>query len=58
MSTTRYKRPHVDIFICIEMTRERNGGTKNKRPGIIISIPVTEINKWSISKRLSPKTQI
>ena len=23
MSATRYNRPHVDIFICIEMTRER-----------------------------------
>ena len=26
MSATRYKRPHVDIFICIEMGRERNQG--------------------------------
>ena len=26
MSATRYKRPHVDIFICIEMVRERNQG--------------------------------
>ena len=24
MSVTSYKRPHVDIFICIEMARERN----------------------------------
>ena len=24
MSATCYKRPHVDIFICIEMARERN----------------------------------
>ena len=24
MSATRYKRPHGDIFICIEMARERN----------------------------------
>ena len=28
MSDTRYKKPHVDILICIEMTRERNLGTK------------------------------
>ena len=32
MSATRYKRPHVDIFICIEMRRERNQGIiKNTR---------------------------
>ena len=28
MSATRYKKPHVDILICIEMTRERNQGIK------------------------------
>ena len=28
MSATRYKKPHVDILICIEMTRERNLGIK------------------------------
>ena len=31
MSATRYKRPHVEIFICIEMARERNQGTKKKQ---------------------------
>ena len=24
MSATHYRKPHVDIFICIEMARERN----------------------------------
>ena len=33
MSATRYKKTHVDILICIEMTRERNLGIK-KTPGI------------------------
>ena len=28
MSATCYKKPHVDILICIEMTRERNQGIK------------------------------
>ena len=32
MSATRYKKPHVDILICIEMTRERNLGIKKKHP--------------------------
>ena len=32
MSATRYKRPHVDIFICIEMGRERNQGIIKKHP--------------------------
>ena len=32
MSATHYKRPHVDIFICIEMARERNRGTKKTHP--------------------------
>ena len=36
MSATRYKKPHVDILICIEMTRERNLGIK-KTPGIFLS---------------------
>ena len=33
MSATRYKRPHVDIFISLEMARERNRVIK-KTPGI------------------------
>ena len=33
MSATRYKKTHVDILMCIEMTRERNLGIK-KTPGI------------------------
>ena len=33
MSATRYKRSHADIFMCIEMGRERNLGIK-KTPGI------------------------
>jgi len=37
MSATRYKKPHVDILICIEMTRERNQGIK-KTPGTYMSI--------------------
>ena len=32
MSATRYKKTHVDILICIEMTRERNLGIKRKHP--------------------------
>ena len=32
MSATCYKRPHVDIFICIEMGRERNLGIKKEHP--------------------------
>ena len=32
MSATYYKRPHVDIFFCIEMGRERNQGIKKKHP--------------------------
>ena len=32
MSATRYKRPHVDIFICIEMARERNRIIKKNHP--------------------------
>ena len=32
MSATRYKRPDVDIFICIEMARERNRIMKKKHP--------------------------
>ena len=31
MSATRYKRPHVNIFICIEMTRKRHLDTKKKQ---------------------------
>ena len=30
MSAKRYKRPHVDIFIYIEMGRERNQGIIKK----------------------------
>ena len=36
MPTTSYKRPHVDIFICIEMARERNRIIKKKTPGIVV----------------------
>ena len=36
MSATPYKRPNVDIFICIEMARERNRIMKKKTPGILI----------------------
>ena len=32
MSATPYKRPDVDIFICIEMARERNRIMKKKHP--------------------------
>ena len=32
MSATCCKRPHVDIFICIEMRRERNLGKKKQHP--------------------------
>ena len=38
MSATCYKRPHVDIFICIEMGRERNQGIIKKTPGITITL--------------------
>ena len=34
MSATRYKRPDVDIFICIELGRERNLSIK-KTPGTL-----------------------
>ena len=42
MSATCYKKPHVDILICIEMTRERNLGTKKKTPGITSSFPTVK----------------
>ena len=32
MSATRCKKPHADILIGIEMTRERNLGIKKKHP--------------------------
>ena len=32
MSATRYKKLHIDIFICIEMARERNRVIKKKHP--------------------------
>ena len=38
MSATRYKKPHVDILIGIEMTRERNLGIK-KNTRYILSGP-------------------
>ena len=37
MSATRYKKQHVDILICIEMTREKNLGIK-KTPDIVLCI--------------------
>ena len=38
MSATRCKKPHADILIGIEMTRERNLGIKKKTPGISVSV--------------------
>ena len=38
MSATHYKKPHVDIFICIEMARERKAGHQKKTPGIWVGI--------------------
>lgn len=35
MSATRYKRMHVDIFICIEMARERNSIMKKNTPSTL-----------------------
>ena len=35
MSATRYKRMHVDIFICIEMPRERNSIMKKNTPSTL-----------------------
>jgi hypothetical protein len=38
MSATHYKKPHVDIFICIEMARERNRVIKKKHPVYVIKV--------------------
>ena len=35
MSATRYKRPHVDIIIVIEMARERNRVIKKKKHPVL-----------------------
>ena len=58
MSATRYKRPNVDIFICIEMARERNQGTKKKPHPVeqgwfCLIVHISEIFK--ILKRMSSK---
>ena len=39
MSATRCKKPHADILIGIEMTRERNLGIKKKHPVFIFKSP-------------------
>ena len=41
MSATPYKRPDVDIFICIEMARDRNRIMK-KHP-VFLYVPSTDI---------------
>ena len=54
MSATRYKQLHVDILICIEMTRERHLGIK-KPPGISIkyleAITIINIETIAVSIR-------
>jgi len=46
MSATHYKKLHVDIFICIEMGRERNRVIKKEHPVFLITLHtrVTALN--------------
>ena len=43
MSATRYKKTHVDILICIEMTRERNQGIQ-KHPVYMLKFQPPMLN--------------
>ena len=53
MSATRYKRPHVDIFICIEMGRERNQGIIKKNTRYIGKLPKKSKNDPFNRKKLN-----
>ena len=50
MSATRYKKPHVDILICIEMTRERNLGIKKKHPVLLWAAFIDNVTHEAIFK--------
>ena len=49
MSATHYKRPHVDIFICIEMPREKNLVIKKTHPVYYIDLFINFNNGVSLN---------
>ena len=49
MSATHYKRPHVDIFICIEMPREKNRVIKKTHPVYYVDLFINFKNGVSLN---------